>query len=44
MFMCKEAFEFIEKKRIYSFAEFVSICMKCHEDWLDLLFDNEAFR
>ena len=44
MFMCKEAFEFIEKKRIYSFAEFVSICMKCHEDWLDLLSDNESFR
>lgn len=42
--MFSEIFEFIEKKNIYSFAEFVSICIKYHKDWYNALYENESLR
>lgn len=42
--MFAEIFEFIEKKNIYSFAEFVSVCIQHHEDWYNALYENESLR
>lgn len=38
----KEIFEFIEKEKIYSFAEFINISIKKHQDWFCALCDNES--
>lgn len=42
--MLKEMLEFIEDKKIYSFAEFISISMEKRTDWFNALYDNETIR
>lgn len=38
----KEIFEFIQNEKIYSFAEFINISIKKHEDWFLALCESES--
>jgi len=42
--MINEILEFIEDKKIYSFAEFVSYCREKNEKWFGLLINHSSSR